>query len=250
MKRCIADPWTRSAAGFQIIGFGDISRTLFDRYTELASIHNYRLVSMRSDSNTVSMSTTIYTAIALLAAFGIAAIFYIRQRGLRATPRQLIPGSPLPDFQATDEQGNPVYSVGLHGSPTVILFVRGNWCPFCSRQVSNLTQHYRDIVGLGAKLILITPKPLETTRRVAEFFNVEFDFWLDDELTLTRQLGLLQEGGVPGSYNKEYGKDTVWPTALVVDGAGIISYTALSKHISDRPDPELLLREVRKTIKT
>ena len=80
--------------------------------------------------------------------------------------------------------------------------------------------------------------------------EVEFDFWLDDELTLTRQLGLLQEGGVPGSYNKEYGRDTVWPTALVVDGAGIISYTALSKHISDRPDPELLLREVRKTIKT
>ena len=196
------------------------------------------------------MSTTTYTVLALLAVLALAAATWIRQRGLRATPSQLAPGSPLPDFQAVNEQQDPVRSVDLRGSPAVILFVRGNWCPFCSRQVSNLTQHYRSIIDLGAKLVLITPKPLETTRRVAEFFNVEFDFWLDDELAITRQLGLLQEGGVPGSYKKEYGEDTIWPTALVVDGDGIISYTALSKHISDRPDPELLLREIRKTIKT
>jgi len=106
------------------------------------------------------------------------------------------------------------------------------------------------IVDLGAKLILVTPKPLETTRRVADFFKVEFDFWLDDELAVTRQLGLLQEGGVPKSHGKEYGRDTIWPTTLVVDAAGIIAYTELSKHISDRPDPKVLLREVRKTLKT
>ena len=196
------------------------------------------------------MSTTTFTVLALLAVLALATAIWIRHRGLRATPSQLKPGSPLPDFRAVDEQDNPVHSADLRGSPAVILFVRGNWCPFCSRQVSNLTQHYRSIIDLGAKLILVTPRPLETTRRVAEFFNVEFDFWLDDELAITRQLGLLLKGGVPGSYNREYGKDTIWPTALVVDGAGIISYTALSKHISDRPDPELLLKEIRKTLKT
>jgi len=196
------------------------------------------------------MSTEILIAVGAIAVLLIIAWIWVTRRGLRATPAQLKPGSPLPDFRATDEQGDPVRSVELHGSPTVILFVRGNWCPFCSRQVSNLTQHYRDIVDLGAKLILITPTPLETTRRVAEFFKVEFDFWLDDELTVTRQLGLLQEGGVPKSYGKEYGRDTIWPTALVVDTSGIITYTELSKHISDRPDPKVLLREVRKTLKT
>lgn len=196
------------------------------------------------------MSQTILFTIIALAAVALLAWLWVSKRGLRATPPQLKPGSPLPDFRAVDEQGDPVRSVELHGSPTVILFVRGNWCPFCSRQVSNLTQHYRDIVDLGAKLILITPKPLETTRRVAEFFKVEFDFWLDDHLEVTNQLGLLQEGGVPGDYDKEYGKDTVWPTALVVDAAGIIRYTELSKHITDRPDPSVLLREVRQTLKT
>ena len=196
------------------------------------------------------MSTELLIAIGAIAALLIVAWLWVTRRGLRATPPQLKPGSPLPDFRAVDEQGDPVRSMELHGSPTVILFVRGNWCPFCSRQVSNLTQHYRDIVDLGAKLILITPKPLETTRRVADFFKVEFDFWLDNELAITRQLGLLQEGGVPKSYDKEYGRDTIWPTALVVDASGIITYTELSKHISDRPDPKTLLREVGKTLKT
>lgn len=196
------------------------------------------------------MSITIIATIAALAVVVAGALVWIKRRGLRATPQQLKPGSPLPDFRAIDEQGDPVRSVELHGSPTVILFVRGNWCPFCSRQVSNLTQYYRDIVDLGAKLILVTPKPLETTRRVADFFKVEFDFWLDDQLAVTRQLGLLQTGGVPGNYDKEYGRDTVWPTAMVVDAASTIRFTELSKHISDRPDPKTLLQEIKKTLKT
>jgi peroxiredoxin len=185
-----------------------------------------------------------------VAVLAIAAWLWVTRRGMRATPPQIRPGSPLPDFRAADEQGDPVRSTELHGSPTAMLFVRGNWCPFCNRQVSDLTQHYRDIVDLGARLILITPKPLETTRRVAEFFKVEFEFWLDDQLHVAKRLGLLQKGGVPGDYDKEYGEDTVWPTALVIDAAGIIRYTELSKHISDRPDPQVLLREIRKTLRT
>ncbi len=196
------------------------------------------------------MSMTVIIAIAVAAAVLLGAWIFVTKRGLRPVPDILRQGRPLPDFRAHDEQGDPVRSTELHGSPTVILFVRGNWCPFCSKQVKNLTGYYKDIVDLGAKLILITPKPLETTRRVAEFFEVEFDFWLDDSLSVTKQLGLLQSSGVPGDYGKEYGRDTVWPTALVVDAAGIIRYTELSKHISDRPDPELLLREIRKTLKT
>lgn len=196
------------------------------------------------------MNSTLLAA-ALFAAGVLAAGWYwIRIRGLRRTPDRLQPGSPLPDFQASDESGKPVQSIDLRGSPAVILFVRGNWCPFCSAQVKNLTGYYKDITDLGARLILLTPKPLETTRRVAQFFEVDFEFWLDDSLAVTRQLGLLHESGVPRSYDREYGRDTVWPTALVVDADGIIRFTALSKHISDRPDPSLLLRELQKALKT
>lgn len=196
------------------------------------------------------MSNTIVIVTILIIAVLLAAWAWVAKRGLRPVPSQLKPGRSLPDFHATDEQGDPVRSTALHGSPTVILFVRGNWCPFCSTQVRSLTKYYKDIIDLGAKLVLLTPKPLETTRRVAEFFEVEFDFWLDESLMVTEQLGLVQKSGVPDDYEKEYGRDTIWPTALVVDSAGIIRYTELSKHISDRPDPEKLLRELKKTLKT
>jgi len=186
----------------------------------------------------------------LIAAALVATVAYLFYRGRsgRPVPEAVRRGRPLPDFGAVDEQGNPLRSTDLKGTPAVMIFVRGNWCPFCDRQVKNLTGYYKQIVNLGAKLIFVTPKPLDTTRRVAEFFEVEFDFWLDESLVATRELGLLFESAVPADYSKEYGEDTMWPTSLVIDAAGIIRYVAISKHIIDRPNPKTLLRELKQAI--
>lgn len=193
-------------------------------------------------------STWIWLIAGAIAA--TAAYLFYRSRSGRPVPDAIRRGRPLPEFSALDEQGNPLQSTDLKGAPAVLIFVRGNWCPFCNRQVRNLTNYYKQIVDLGAKLIFVTPKPLETTRRVAEFFEVDFDFWLDESLTATRQLGLLFEAAVPADYRKEYGEDTMWPTSLVVDATGIIRYVELSKHIIDRPNPRTLLRELQKAIES
>ena len=192
--------------------------------------------------------TAVIVAIAAAASFLLILWIFRRRHSGPPVPDVLRPGRPLPDFGAINEQGDPVRSTELIGSATVMLFVRGGWCPFCSAQVEDLTRHYKSIVDLGGKLIFVTPKPLETTRRVAEFFEVEFNFWLDESLSVARRLGLLLEKGVPDSHRKEYGEDTVWPTAIVVDAAGIIRYTSLSKQLSDRPDPAVLVEELRRAI--
>lgn len=195
------------------------------------------------------MITVEAVVLIIVAATIVSIAWYIRRsRSGKQIPDGLRPGQPLPDFVAINEQGDPVRSTELVGAATVMLFVRGNWCPFCSSQVANLTSYYRNIVELGGQLIFVTPKPVQTTRRVAEFFEVEFDFWLDESLAIARQLGLFYEAGVPDAHRKEYGSDTVWPTALVIDPAGIIRFTQLSANISDRPDPERLLRELRRAI--
>ena len=188
---------------------------------------------------------TIAILVGLIVVGAVAAFLTLR-KGRPPVPDVLKTGRPLPDFSAVDERGDPVRSTELHGAPVVLLFVRGTWCPFCSAQVANLTKYYKDIVDLGARLILVTPKPLETTRRVAEFFEVEFDFWLDESLEVARQLGLVQKAGVPKGYGKEYGEDTIWPTAVVADSAGLIAHVRLSKTIADRPDPRELLNAIRK----
>jgi len=171
----------------------------------------------------------------------------LRYRGRgRPIPELLLPGKPLPEFKAVDENGASLTSLALRGSVAVLLFVRGSWCPFCTKQVADLTTHYKEITDSGARLILLTPRPLETTRRVADFFDVEFEFWLDESLEIAKQLGLLHESSVPDAYRKEYGEDTVWPTTLIVDANGTVRYTELSRSITDRPDPEKLLAIINK----
>ncbi|MCH8302047.1 MAG: AhpC/TSA family protein [Proteobacteria bacterium] len=194
------------------------------------------------------MGNTIYWLIGIVAVAGV--LFALRDKlaGMlrgRPVPDKLKPGQPLPDFQAVDEDGNRVSSSELAGTPAILLFVRGSWCPFCSKQVANLTRVYKEITDSGAKLILITPKTLATTRRVAEIFEVDFEFWLDDSLKIAKQLGLVLEAGVPDDHRKEYGEDTLWPTSLVVDSNGIIRFTELSRFIADRPSPEKLLKVLR-----
>jgi peroxiredoxin len=191
--------------------------------------------------------TELLAGLAILLLAG-AGYLYFRLRGSRPVPERLRRGKPLPDFSALDESGKPLASRDLRGTPAVMIFVRGNWCPFCSRQVKNLTGYYKEIVDLGARLIFVTPKPQETTRRVAEFFNVELEFWLDESLAATRKLGLLLESAVPKDYYGEYGRDTTWPASLVIDASGVIRYVELSKHIIDRPNPKTLLRELQKAI--
>ena len=171
--------------------------------------------------------------------------FATRNHTSRNVPPALRPGQAFPEIDLLDEQGAPVNSSSLLGTPFVVLFVRGTWCPFCTAQVEQLTQHYKDITDLGAKLIFVTPKPLETTRRVAEFFKVDFSFWLDPELRVARQLELEQTDSVPGDFQGEYGKNTVWPAAFVIDSGGIVRYAQRSADVTHRPDPKEFLRVLR-----
>lgn len=178
----------------------------------------------------------------------VAAILWLTRDKLRGrqVPTDLRPGNPLPEFAAVDEHGNRLESSTLRGTATILLFVRGTWCPFCSKQVANLTKFYKEITDSGARLVLVTPRPLDTTRRVADLFEVEFEFWLDESLGIAKGLGLVQESGVPDDYRSEYGEDTVWPTTLVIDAEGIIRHTELSRFIADRPNPQKLLAIVKK----
>jgi peroxiredoxin len=194
----------------------------------------------------INLENPILWSLAIAAVLGAGILLALwKKAGGRTVPAQLKPGQSLPYFAAVDEDGNRVSSAELAGAPAILLFVRGSWCPFCSKQVADLTKVYKEITDAGAKLILVTPKPLGTTRRVAEMFGVEFDFWLDESLEIANLLGITLESGVPDEQQRDYGEDTLWPTSLVVDGNGVIRFSELSKFLADRPNPEKLLDVVR-----
>lgn len=185
--------------------------------------------------------------VALVLVIIAAAMFVlVRRGGGRSIPASLRQGQPLPRFTATDEDDRERHSTDLRGAPAIIIFVRGTWCPFCSAQVESLADAYKEITALGARLVLIAPRPLATTRRVADYFDVEFEFWLDSSLKIASSLGLLDIEGVPEEARADFGADTVWPTSVLVDADGIIQRTIIARDLADRPDPRSLLKALRK----
>jgi hypothetical protein len=77
-------------------------------------------------------------------------------------------------------------------------------------------------------------------------FEVEFEFWLDASLSVAERLGLVLKAGVPDDNRDDYGEDTLWPAALVIDADGVIRFSELSRFIVDRPNPQKLLNALRK----
>ncbi|MFK8054066.1 MAG: redoxin domain-containing protein [Woeseiaceae bacterium] len=150
-------------------------------------------------------------------------------------------GQPLPEFQCKTESGDTVTSGELAGNNSVLLFVRGSWCPFCSEQVKAVTDHYRKITEAGGRLIIVTRKPLAITQRVAEQFGVDFEFWLDENLDAATQLELVDDEHIPDRFHDDYGRRTIRPTVLVTDKSNIIQYGYRSAKASDRPDPQLFM---------
>jgi peroxiredoxin len=189
-----------------------------------------------------AMVTAIVTAIVTATVLALLlAAWFLRRRGERAG-RRLVRGRRIPDFTVRTEDGEPAGPTDLRGLPAVIIFLRGNWCPFCSSQVEGLTSHYRRINELGARLILVVPEPQQTTRRVADFFDVDFTFWLDPGLNAAETLGIVHPGGVPEEHRDDFGTDTLRPVSVVVDSEGIIRYAYRSRDPRERPDPAELVK--------
>ena len=163
--------------------------------------------------------------------------------GGRPVPDALKPGQALPEFTATDEDGRQVSSLDLRGAPAVILFVRGNWCPFCMAQVREIMERYRELADLGAEIVLVSPQATELTQRVADLFEVPCRFWVDASLEAAGELGIRHGDGVPaGPLAKQYGKDTVYPTVIVTDEDGKILFADQTDNYRVRPEPAVFLR--------
>lgn len=154
---------------------------------------------------------------------------------------KLATGKQLPDFEVQTLDGETVESKVLHGKPALLLFYRGGWCPICMAQVDEVASGYRALIDRGVRVALISPQPPDLTRRVAEMYDVAFDFWVDDGSRAAAALGIINKDGVPRGVRKRFGADTVLPTAIIVDGQGHIIFTDQTNNYRVRPNPELFV---------
>lgn len=172
-----------------------------------------------------------------LAAYAIYQSWYSR---LDRSATKIQKGQPLPEFSALNLDDRPVYSRDLLGRPSLLMFYRGNWCPFCVVQVKELAAAYREL-GDRARIVLISPQPARKTRELAARFDVPFDFWVDPGNQVATVLGIDQDQGLPaGMQALGYDSDTVLPTCIVLAADGTVLDVDETENYRNRPEPDFL----------
>jgi peroxiredoxin len=145
-------------------------------------------------------------------------------------------GEVLPLFSLQDAEGHAVESSQWRGSPSLLLFYRGNWCPLCVAQVREVAEQYRELAALGVKTVMISPQPARETAKLAARFDAPMQFAVDADGAAARQLGLLHESGLPAGL-KGYDTDTVYPTVVLCDSNNCVVWSDQSDNYRTRPEP-------------
>jgi peroxiredoxin len=97
-------------------------------------------------------------------------------------PEGLFINSKAPDFKATDQDGNAMRLKDLVKKGNVVLiFYRGNWCPYCNRQLSQLQDSLQFIIDKGAQVIAVTPEQPEGILKTIEKTKASFPIIFDED---------------------------------------------------------------------
>jgi len=102
-------------------------------------------------------------------------------------PEGLFINSKAPDFKGTDQYGNEIRLKDvLKDSLVVLIFYRGQWCPYCNRQLKKLEDSLQLLKNKGAKLIAITPEKPEYISKTIEKTKATYPLIYDKEMKIMR----------------------------------------------------------------
>ena len=90
-------------------------------------------------------------------------------------PEGLKVGDAAPMFTAKDQNGKTVkLKKALKNGPVVVLFYRGQWCPFCNKQLSHFSDSLQMLTAKGATILAITPETGENVKKTIEKTKASF----------------------------------------------------------------------------
>ena len=102
-------------------------------------------------------------------------------------PEGLFINSKAPEFKAKDQSGIEVNLKELRKKgPVVIVFYRGNWCPYCNRYLKKLEDSLQYIKEKGAQLVAITPEKMEGIEKTIEKTKASFAILHDEDLKIMK----------------------------------------------------------------
>lgn len=90
-------------------------------------------------------------------------------------------GDKVPDFSAVDLNDN-VFTLSelLEKGPMVLIFYRGQWCPFCNKHLKTLEKNLDKIYEKGASVVAVSPENSEFLKRTADKTKASFSLLYDE----------------------------------------------------------------------
>jgi len=153
-------------------------------------------------------------------------------------PEGLFINSKAPDFKAKDQNGNEVSLKDMRKKGNVVVvFYRGNWCPFCNRYLKKLQDSLELITAKGAQVVAISPEGDEGVDSMAAHTGATFPLISDKDMKIgknykvmyrvdERTLGRYKNAGIDLLKNNNQTKDAYLPVPAVyiVNTEGSVTY--------------------------
>lgn len=118
--------------------------------------------------------------------FFLSAVLFVSFSSVaQEKPEGLFINSKAPDFKATDQYGNEFRLKDvLRDSLVVLTFYRGEWCPYCNRQLKKLEDSLQLIKDKGARLIAISPEKPEYITKTIEKTKASYPLLYDKDMKI------------------------------------------------------------------
>ena len=179
----------------------------------------------------------------LLIALGLfISLQVLAQTGLKA-------GATAPEFIAKDNAGKTVNLKALlkEHKAVVLFFYRGQWCPYCNKQIKQLQDSLQLLTGKGAYVIGVTPETSENINKTIDKTHASFSMVQDAGYKIMKAydvnytvdpvlFGRLQHNGIDLEKNNG-NTDHVLPVpaTYIINRSGKITYVHFDKDYTKRP---------------
>ncbi len=189
----------------------------------------------------------------LLMLGAIASAFTVLQN----QPSGLSKGDKAPDFEGKDVAGKTIkLKDQLKSGPVVVVFYRGQWCPYCNKFLGQLADSLKLIQAKGATVVAITPETLEGAKQTIEKTKAGFPVIHDEGLVISKKYKVnyaveesmqqkLKNYGIDlNKANGDNGNNLPIPATYIIGKNGVIKYVYFNPDHTKRPPVKEILDNI------
>lgn len=166
----------------------------------------------------------------------------------------LLVGNDVPAVELKTVEGEAIdLRTAIGGKPTLLVFYRGGWCPYCTLQLAELRKLEPDLVKQGVQVIAISPDRPAALRETMDGSKLHYTLLSDSSARAIQAFGVAFKVadeqierylGFGVDLEKASGSDhhaLPAPGVFLVDKAGIIQFTYVNPDYRTRV-PQRLVR--------